>query len=773
MTGEMGPVPVEKRSIASKLSLDRGWRSDLFWILLILLMVCLFFWKVVVHPEWIIFSEHSDIIEQYYPWRIVAAAPQNEGALPFWNPFNYGGEPLLANMQLGFFYPINIFLFWLLPTHSAFGFGLMLHIFIAGASIYLVGRRVGLGGMASFISSMVFIFGGYFAGHVYSGHYVQVSSASWIPMIYLTFDHCLKRKSWRWGALMGLLVGMQLLAGHIQIVLFSAILLLFSFIYHIYWHRKEMKTFSIWGRTISGPVVGGMFSLLAASIQIIPTYIFTQNSTRSGGMSYLWATDYSLPPWYFITLLAPRFFGTPLQDNYLHPWNYWELSIYVGIPALALIVLSYRYWKVRYVRFFSGLGIFSILMALGMFTPLYWIFWKFVPGFDILRVPSRFYLLTLFSVSILAGFGFRSLMRDIGIKQRKRLQKWSGHLIRATAVGLPTIIILILFKSPISYLIAEFIKEVIADGRKAEMQISMIGSVFNTAVLDMLLFLLLLGGVIGILIWRSRTRKCPEYLGIVLASFLVLNLAVYHMPFVDTKDTEDIYTIEPHISFLIENADGYRVYDPDEVITSNYQIIYGIETLKGYNPLELLYYSELLGTARNLSHNGKHPIMDLLGVRYILSRNRLIDSGMDLVYTSYNGKQVFIYENPSALPRVFIVENFTVLSDGKVLDELRKDGFDPLSSVLIGSIPDPRGVHGMQYSGPSTLDLSATLYNRIDLKATLPEKGFLVIGESYYPSWDVIVDGERYEVERVYHGLMGVYLNTGVHDVSFVYDRYP
>ncbi|MGA1820702.1 MAG: YfhO family protein [Thermoplasmatota archaeon] len=773
MKGEPGRVPLSRKLMNPGWYFNGGRREDLVYIILILITICLFFWKVLLHPDWMIFSDHSDTVEQFYPWRFAAGDAANDGVFPFWNPYNYGGEPLLANMQLGYFYPINLLLFALLPAHSAFGFSFMLHLFIAGTSVYLVGKRVGLGGNASFLSGIIFIFSGYFIGHIYSGHYGQVCSASWIPMIYLSFDHAVKRSSLKWGALTGLLVGMQFLAGHIQIVLFSVIMLLISYLYHLYWHRAYMKKAKKWLGTIPAPILGGVVSLIIAAIQIIPTYIYTQQSTRSGGMSYLWATDYSLPPYYLVTSLVPRFFGTPLESNYLHFWNYWELSIYMGIPTLVLIACSWKFRKNRYVRFFFGLGIFSIVMAMGRFTPVYWVFYKLVPGFDILRVPARFFLLALFSGSILAGFGLRSLGERLEIQERKRLMSVARSMIRAVPAVLVLVIIFMAVRSPLSALTEDLITKVVPDEGNATDKVSIIGSTFDTATVDVLVFLLLLMGTAGILIWRARESEAKRRLGLVLTSFIILNLAFYHMPFIDSRDPDDIYRVEPYIAFLQKNSGGYRVYDPEDLMIDNFQIIHGLETVKGYNPIELRYYSELIGTIRNLSHNREHPVLDMLGVRYIVSPEIIMESGFRLVHAQYEGKRVFVYENPGALHRAFLVGDHTVMTDEEAIGTLRGIGFDPMASVLVNTLPKARGDEEAPSSENSTLKISVIKHNRVDIEVSLSKTSFLVLGQSYYPSWDVIVDGNRYDTERVYHALMGVCLNEGNHEVSFVYDRYP
>ena len=55
---------------------------------------------------------------QFIPWRGLAMDSILHGQMPFINPYNGLGSPLLANYQLALFYPLN----WLqLPIYAAWG----------------------------------------------------------------------------------------------------------------------------------------------------------------------------------------------------------------------------------------------------------------------------------------------------------------------------------------------------------------------------------------------------------------------------------------------------------------------------------------------------------------------------------------------------------------------------------------------------------------------------------------------------------------------------
>lgn len=54
----------------------------------------------------------TDPIRQQIPWRKLVIDSFKEGKLPLWNPYNFSGMPLLANIQAGAWYPLNILFFF-------------------------------------------------------------------------------------------------------------------------------------------------------------------------------------------------------------------------------------------------------------------------------------------------------------------------------------------------------------------------------------------------------------------------------------------------------------------------------------------------------------------------------------------------------------------------------------------------------------------------------------------------------------------------------------
>jgi uncharacterized membrane protein YfhO len=57
----------------------------------------------------------------------------------------------------------------------------------------------------------------------------------------------------------------------------------------------------------------------------------------------------------------------------------------------------------------------------------------------------------------------------------------------------------------------------------------------------------------------------------------------------------------------------------------------------------------------------------------------------------------------------------------------------------------------------------------VEIQANLAGDGFLVLTDTYYPGWQVYVDGQPRTMFRAYHFARSVFVEGGQHTVRFVY----
>ena len=399
------------------------YKVDAEFISLILLASLVFFWKILLYPGQLIYNaKESDLVNFFYPLYNYAYTSLHNGALPYWNSLILSGYPLAANPQFSLFYPLNS-LFMFLPTATAFGFSYLLHIFLGGTFMYLLSKHLGLSRVGSFLSAMVFIFGAFIITHIYAGHYTLICAAIWFPLLFLFFDLALIKKSFVFGLLAGVVLGLQLLTGHIQVTYISLIALGVYLIYKLFFIIKDRDYKNI-SKPILILVVILVVGILFSAVKVFPMYEYSIYSTRAGGLSYHDATSNSLTPALLMLLFVNPWAGPSWVTIGMQKFSFWEYSSYIGILTLVLVVFGISFsGRNKYPRFFGLLSAVSIILALGEYTAFYWLLYKLLPGFDIFRAPARFIMLFDFAAAILAGFGLDFLRNKLTREQVGRITK--------------------------------------------------------------------------------------------------------------------------------------------------------------------------------------------------------------------------------------------------------------------------------------------------------------------------------------------------------------
>src|SRR5207249_2285639 len=127
----------------------------------------------------------------------------------------------------------------------------------------------------------------------------------------------------------------------------------------------------------------------------------------------------SIHPRHWLTVLLPYLYGRPGYPREFWGqtiYEFWAGTCYVGILPLVMLGFSPFAMKVAGKRtagdlrrflflFFAGVALVGLILAAGKYTPFYMLLYQLVPGFSHFRWPSKFLVLVLYSLSILAGLG--------------------------------------------------------------------------------------------------------------------------------------------------------------------------------------------------------------------------------------------------------------------------------------------------------------------------------------------------------------------------------
>lgn len=356
----------------------------------------------------------GDTFLYFYPYWTAAAEALRAARVPLWNPDLFMGAPLLANSQVGFFYPLNWPVWWLLPTPYAVSASILLHVGIAGLGAYAAARRaLGLSWEAGLVTAVLFALGGYLTAQV--EHINQLQGMAWLPWFLVALGGPAAR-GWR-GIVaralgIGVLFALQLLAGHTQTTFITGVglgLWLLTAALSDVAQPAEQSRLARVGRRFAPLLLGGLLALLLAAIQLLPTLQLMQLSSRQGGLSPNEVLSFSLNPLLLARALLPSV-GQSLFSEYV---------AVLPLVGLALAFVGAWQWRRRpgvlpaLIWALVGFG-----LALGVFDPLYWLLAR-LPGFNLFRVPARWLLLYTLGMALLAGVGWQVLAA--------RVRDWSDE----------------------------------------------------------------------------------------------------------------------------------------------------------------------------------------------------------------------------------------------------------------------------------------------------------------------------------------------------------
>ena len=788
---------------------------------LILILTLIFFHKLILNPDKIIYPA-PDTVNMLSSWRFLfSEAFHTYGTLPMWNNYEASGTPFLANILSAMFYPLNV-LFLILPTDNVFGIKLIIDIFIAGLSTYLLARQLKLDRYSSFFSATVFMFSGIFIGRINIGHEPAIDVIALVPLLLLLFLKTLENRSIKYGILTGIVLGLQILAGYLQFAIYSAYLLIFYFIYDLF-VSKEFKRKLLLSRFSLISIVF-ITSLLVSAFQLLPSFEFSKYSIQAGQpISYELLTSdsssYSMTPKYTIALLMPDFFGSRTDNTYWASDQFEESTAYLGMLPLLLIPLALLFRRDKYVIFFAIIAVVALLFSYGQYTPLFKYLHKIILFLDIVRNPARFLFLFALSASMLAGFGLNYLVNLLKTGNRKHVNRIVKILLVFTVLTYFVSIGFYLVKDSVIEFAEKSLNDIIKG--KLESQSDRIGNyvldyysanshsiatkAYNYISLDInkILFILLASAIV--LLSAIKFNIKPNYVAIVLILIVLSDLWIFGMKYIDVAPISKVYPQNEVIDFIVGEYknDHFRVLGINRTMEPRFATRNGIETLDGILPPNLKSYAEYITAIDGKTFTGdlSQPIvrtieypqmLDLLNVKYVLTSEKLDEdrpftllfsknmTNLDIRKTLYYNQTVHVYQNDNYLPRVFVVNDYKVISDrNEILKEIQKDDFDPRNVVILEKNPEIT-VSENDWNGISEAGIGYYTPNEIVLSADMSEPGFVVLSEVWYPDWRAYVwkcddDGcsGRTEVEilRTDYLFRSIYLGAGKYKIELVYSN--
>ncbi len=808
------------------------YRRDLLIVLAFLALAAIFFAPVVFggavlvpfdnlyrFPPWSAFASQfgittphnelvSDLLLENYAWKKFIVESLRTRELPLWNPYLFAGVPFLAAGQNSALYPFSL-LFYILPIDRAFGYFVALQLAIAALTMFAFARVLGLSRFAASLSAITYAFSGFMV--VSTAFPMILSAAAWLPAILACVERIVRAKETPrqifFGLVGAILLGVQFLAGHVEISIYVLIVTAFYSLWRGLQTFQLLKTWKVWTLIALMTVIG----IALGAVQLIPLYELVQNNFRSGSVSYQDVIGWAYPVRQIITFFIPDFFGNPTSHAYLDVFdltnhaapfgtifwgikNYVEAGAYVGILplvlALSAVLSTIAFYISRraslasrpspHVPLFATLAILSLLFTFG--TPLYALLFYFFPGFNQLHTPFRWVFPFTLSIAVLAGIGAETWEHRAGRWEvgKLNLQSLISHLTLLIGIlALAALAISRALPAP-ALALADRVLRASTLAQRAFDSGRMFYSYEFRNVAVFAFFVLAAGSVLRASRSARRIRGIPIWQPLALL-VTVADLFIFGFGFYPRADPRLADFTPPAVKFLEQDPSLYRItsYDArgdasEKVFNPNVGMFYGISDIRGYDSIIPKQYADLMGLLApqdELLDNRiasfynpdplSSPLVNLLNVKYVLTKRPLPNAGYTLVYDG----EIKIYRNDRVLPRAFMVPQARVIPDRAALLAQMKQ-FDPAREVLLDQNP---GIAGAATCALKPVSIDAYTGDQVIVKSQQDCAGWLVLSDSYFPGWLSYIDEQAVPLYRADYNFRAVYVPAGEHTIRFKY----
>ena len=674
-----------------------------------------------------------DPVVQTYPWKSLIIENLKSKNLPFWNPYSFSGQPLLANVQSSAFSILNI-LFFVFPFKIAWALYIILPPIISSIFMYLLLRELKLSKIASSFGAFILPFTGYFITWLEWGN--MIATAMWLPVLLLSIKKTFSRITIKWFLFIVLVTSQVLLAGFWQTAFY---VYLATFLYLLFTYLKEKRL---------SPLLWVIFALLigilVASPQILPTLEFINYSSRDVDLGYFKGRqDWFLPYQNLIQLIAPDYFGNPSTYNYWGVWNYLEFSSFIGIIPLCLALFSLKNVN-NESKYFIFLGTISLLLALK--NPISQLPYTLdLPLLSTMQ-PSRIIFLLVFSFAALSAFG---LEKFINAKPSKKL------------LILPlTILCLLITVLVLTFLFKDIFPQL--NGQNTQ----------NIAMRNLVLPILTAISLIVIFIFKVLNLS-PKIVIAAIVLVTVFELFRFGYKFNSFSKFSWIFPQTETISFLQNQPRPFRVMILDRrIFEGNTSSVYHLEQVGGYDPLFLKDYAKLVSSwdSNRVSEPGSYnrivfpknyesQIADFLNIQFILSLDEI--NNQEFVKVFEEGKTK-VYKNLNFIPRAIFV------------DEVIKVGGqdEALSLMLNKSLNFAKQSVSTDFGFNNNNSNSTVKFERYDdqsfsLSSSTEKQSPLVVSNIFYPGWEASIDGKKTPIYKVNFMFQSILVPQGSHKVEF------
>ncbi|MDO8657685.1 MAG: YfhO family protein, partial [Candidatus Levybacteria bacterium] len=379
--------------------------------------------------------------------------------------------------------------------------------------------------------------------------------------------------------------------------------------------------------------------------------------------------------------------------------------------------------------------------------------------------PSRIFVITTFSIAILAGYGF-----DNWILYKENLRKLLFRILPFL------LLIFIIFTATFSFYLLKL------SCNNAFIQNCRLIGLRNT-ILEIFIFGIFI--VLFLLYLKIRKRYIP-----FIIIFLILLIGGYNSyKFLPFSKKETLLPIHPLINAIKENSDNNRVFGLGEGnIKTNFATFFRFYDPNYFDPLHNRRYNELItfsnsGTlSKSLSRSDieiatdinltsekqerRSRLLNILGVKNIIFSKQEAPK-VDSENIVWQDKNWYLLRNNNAMPRTYFVSTYYLMNDDKlILKKLFDASFDPKTSVILEK---PLLTPSNNDAANGKVEIINYQENEVTLNTKNNNNAILILTDNFYPGWKGYVDGKETKIYRANYTFRAIEVPSGKHLIRFSY----
>ncbi len=701
-------------------------------------------------------SELADPALVFQPDLVVIRRAIEAGASGLWNPYQQGGQPLLASQQTAPLFPLT----WLVFLRSfwrSLAWIAALKLLLAAGGLYMLGRWTGLRRGPALLAAIAYAFCTYMNDLL---QFPVSGVLAMTPWTMLAAARVARRGRLLDGVLLAFALGLEMLTGSPELIVIA---LGGVTAYALYELLRPVPAASSLKRRFALLAVGGVggLALSAAALGPFIEFLGVANTTSRGNAS-------GYPNSIAYAFFFPELWGRPDKAiGQFGPINYTERTAYLGALPLLLAVGGLFARRPRGPHLFWALfGVVAGLIAMDTFVHTFVVG---LPGPDHVNMLRTLSLVEL-AGALLAGLGLQRWLEADGPGRRRM------SLVMSLALLVP-VAVLLRDTDPFSHFggalgqLPSLSREAVAEKVFIKQVVAWRWIVF---------------GGLGLLLLAVPTMfprvDARVVVGLVVALVAVdlLTMDAGFNPQIPLADATP--PTPPALAYVQANRGHQRVSGTlgatGVALQANLAERYALPDVGSYNFPKTSRWANLWSAYGQLTGDQNdwnpelptsHEVLDAFAVKYVLpAPGTVVPPWLKPVYTQTPGEQP-VLENATALPRAWVAYEWREAHGqlAAAAATARSTTAELLRAPILEGVPTgaPSAVAG----APTPAQFLRDEDEHVALAVDAARAGYLILEDSYYPGWEATVDGKPAKIVPANEAFRAVEVPAGRHRVDFRY----